>query len=441
MTGTKKQKMNMSNAIVESIYSMEPPGRFLKQCPDTGEWNELSKREAADRVAQAMAYAIKGKDKLKQQRERRRSRSGSRQKSKDDVVEKSPQRDDRPTNNHLESLRSSSVARDGLAARGPGAAGSNNSESARNDDRSDLVANRMLLPDNSNLSQQLLQQLLQSSTSTSTALPTYSGAFRNTNQNGLVQALTQALQQQQQLQQQLKQQLLPLQYALGQDSLGGLQTQTPLQPALGAQTPLQPSLLEGLTQLLSQTQQQQQELLQQNEQQQLLIQRLLNQQTVFPSASLPPNLSLSTPFLTGPRLPPANSALSQNQVQLQSNPSNALLLNALSNLLHQPNSNNLDFGSSDAPQGAQQTDRVRRQPMLASYLRASSNTHLPLQQQQSQPFDRLLQQAALQLQQNSQGLPPTPINFSVSVSANATGQSTRQQGSEDSVQSGPEDDL
>jgi hypothetical protein len=79
--------------------------------------------------------------------------------------------------------------------------------------------------------------------------------------------------------------------------------------------------------------------------------------------------------------------------------------------------------------------------VLASPLRASSNTHLPFQQQQSQRFDRLLQQAALQLQQNSQGLPPTPINFAVLALANATAQSTRQDGSEDSIQSGPDDDL
>jgi hypothetical protein len=423
MTGTKKQKMNMSNAIVESIYSMQPPGRFLKQCPDTGQWNELSKREAADRVAQAMAYAMRGKDKLKQQREqRRRSRSSSRQKSEDDVVEKSSQRAYQPTNNHSEGVRSSSVARhNGLAARGSGAAGPNNAEFAVNDDRAtDLVADGMLLSDNSNLQQQLLQQLLQSSTTTT--LPTSSGAPLNANQNGLVQVLAQALQQQQQRQQQqLQQQLLPLQYALGQDSLG-LQTQTPSQPAL----------LEGLTQLLSQTQQQQQ----QNEQQQLLLQRLLNQQTVLPSASLPPTLSLSAPFLTGPRSQPANGNLLQNQVHLQTNSSNAPLLNVLSNLLHQPNSAN-NLGSSNAPQGAQQMDQLQRQQLLASSLGASSNTRLPFQQQQSQPFDTLLQQAALQLQQNShvnsnsQGLPPTAINFAALASANATAQLPRQEGSED----------
>ncbi len=77
--------MDISKAIVEAVYSMDPPGRFLKQCPDTGQWSELSKRDAADRAAQAMAYAIRSKDISKRRKEeRRRSRRISqRQKSKD----------------------------------------------------------------------------------------------------------------------------------------------------------------------------------------------------------------------------------------------------------------------------------------------------------------------------------------------------------------------
>ena len=71
MTGTKKQKMDISKAIVEAIHSMDPPGRFLKECPDTGQWMELSKRDAADKAAQAMSYAISGRKKSKQRRERR----------------------------------------------------------------------------------------------------------------------------------------------------------------------------------------------------------------------------------------------------------------------------------------------------------------------------------------------------------------------------------
>jgi len=173
--GTKKQKMNMSNSIVEAIYSMEPPGRFLKQCPDTGRWKELSKREAADRVAQAMAYAVRGKAKSKQRREeRRRSRSSSsRQKSKDDAAaNNSSQSADRPAqlrahatnNNHQsEDSGSSSAARHDNVARGGGAVGTNSNAQP---------ASEMLLPDISNLQQQLLiQRLLQSSRTT---LPTTS---------------------------------------------------------------------------------------------------------------------------------------------------------------------------------------------------------------------------------------------------------------------------
>jgi hypothetical protein len=384
--GTKKQKMNMSNAIVESIYSMEPPGRFLKQCPDTGQWSELSKREAADRVAQAMTYAVRGKEKLKQKKEeRRRSRSSSRQKSKDDAAAaKSSQSADRPArlrshatnnNNQLEDSGSSSAARHGVVARGGGAVGMNNNVQS--------ASSVLLHPDNSSLQQQLLiRQLLQSS---STTLPTSSGS-PIIDQSGLARLLVQTLQQQQ-----LQQQYLPLQHTLGEDSLG-IQTQTPLQPAL----------LEGLAQLLNQTWQQQQRS-EQQQQQQLLLQRLLNQPTVVPSTTLLPTLSLSAPFLTGPRSHPATSNLLQNQVHLQSNPSDALFLSVLRNV-----------GISNAPQGSQQMEQLQRslmlqqQQILASSLGASSNDRLAFQQQQSHQLDLLLREAALQLQQNSQGLLPPP---------------------------------
>ncbi len=94
----------------------------------------------------------------------------------------------------------------------------------------------MVLPDNSNLQQQLIQRLLQ--TNSNTTLPISLGAPPNSNQSGLCPMLARALQQQQQ------QQLSP-QYTLGQDPLG-IQTLTPLQLALGTQAPLQPALLEGL---------------------------------------------------------------------------------------------------------------------------------------------------------------------------------------------------
>ena len=102
MAGTKKQKMDISKAIVEAIYSKDPPGRFLKQCPETCQWNELSKREAADRVAQAMAYAVRGKDTSKRKKEELlRSRQKSKNNDADDAAVASSQHaDDRPTTQH-----------------------------------------------------------------------------------------------------------------------------------------------------------------------------------------------------------------------------------------------------------------------------------------------------------------------------------------------------
>jgi hypothetical protein len=63
--------MMISKAVVESIYSMEPPGRFLKKCADTGQWMELSKREAADKAAQAMAYVVRARARGEATKERR----------------------------------------------------------------------------------------------------------------------------------------------------------------------------------------------------------------------------------------------------------------------------------------------------------------------------------------------------------------------------------
>ena len=190
--------MNMSKAIVEAIYSMEPPGRFLKNClGETEQWRELSKREAADKAAQAMAYAIKGESLKQKRREQRRSLVPPSLPPHDDVDADSSPSANRLTNNQLGGFRSSPVARHGLAAaRGSStaASGANNNAAAE----SDSGTNEMLLPDNSHLilSRQLLQQLqlLQSNTTTTLLQPT-SGAPPD--QNGLTQIiLAQTLQQQ-----------------------------------------------------------------------------------------------------------------------------------------------------------------------------------------------------------------------------------------------------
>ena len=55
--------MAISRSIAEAIYALEPPGRFLKKDPETGEWTELSLKEAATRTSQAMAYAVRERSK------------------------------------------------------------------------------------------------------------------------------------------------------------------------------------------------------------------------------------------------------------------------------------------------------------------------------------------------------------------------------------------
>jgi len=452
----------MSNAIVEAIYSMEPPGRFLKQCAETGQWKELSKRDAADKTAQAMAYAVSGKEKSKRRRERRRQSRQSLPLPQDDVVgAASSQPIDQPAQqpqlhspkNNLEGNVASTVARDvvapsssvarlGLDVSGSTAAGSNNNaESAENDGHTDSVADEMLhVPRNSNLQQQLLQQLQQSSSNNAT-LPTTLGNSidQNVNQNGLAQLLLQTLQQQQQQQQQ---QQLQVQYSC-QNPFG-----------LQAQTLPQPALHEGLTQLLYQAQQQQQQ-----QQQLILLHRLMNHQNVLSPASLPTTLSSPAPSSSAPSLSsqgvlPSNVILPngislnyslgrQSQstnnnilqnLQQQSNPSNALLLGMLSNLQNQPN-----IGTFNAPHEAQQHDQLQRSLMLqqnqllATSLTASNQSIRQQQQQQQSlplgPLHRSWQTALLPHIQNSQN--PPPIN--VQPSANTADLSDRQVDKEQSV--------
>jgi hypothetical protein len=437
--GTKKQKMNMSKAIVEAIYSMEPPGRFLKQCPDTGQWNELSKREAADRVAQAMAYAVSGKDKSERRRERRRQRPLP---LPQDVVDAASLRSvDRPTNHQLDGVPRTTSAHHGLAARVSTAAvaGTNNdAESAVRDDHTDMAANALLLPDNNFILQRqlLIQQLLQSNGTT--IPPSSPAAPMNANHDGLVPAMAQALQHHQ----------LPLQYALGHDLLGLLQTQTPLQPAS----------LEGLSQILAQTQQQQQALQQQLLHQHSLIQRLLSHQNVLPSASLPPpTLSDYFPFLSQGTLLPENflrgtfsnyptgsqSLLAtndtiQNQVQPHSHPSNVYSLLSMLNTLNTLQNQNI--GLFHAPQQTQQRyDQLQRslvrQQLLASSLAASNQQLLhQLQPPQSLPLDLLCQawQTAVRRQNDDSHPPPD--------TAAATSCVQQEQEIEDEKQSGSDDE-
>ncbi len=440
MAGTKKQKMDMSKAIVEKVYLMNPPGRFLKQCSETGVWNELSKRDAADRVAQAMAYVVRGREKSKRRKEERRhSRRISQQKSKNNdgaVLLHS-------SNNQLEdnASSSSSLTRRRVTARGPVTGDTNNTAAAESatmkNDCTDSSADKMpLVPGgNSNLHQQLQSPPQLNQPSAASTLPT-SSIDQSVIQNGLVHDVLAQTVQQQRLHQSI----------LDQNLLGQL---------LHTQTPLQSASLEGLTyQLLAQQQQQQQQHLQQ-QQQLILLQHLLNAQneipplqpnsllaTLSPSAPsstsqgvlptnndmIPNGASSSNYSLTPQPEPPANMNILQ-PLQQQSNPSsNGLLLSSiLSNLHHQPN----NVGIISALQGAQQLDQLQRglrvhhlQQLLPSSPTAFNQSSV--QQQQSLLLDPRHQawQIALLLQfQNSQD----PPSINVQPSANVAPSSTRQE--------------
>eukprot|EP00984_Skeletonema_dohrnii_P004935 scaffold1740_cov150-Skeletonema_dohrnii-CCMP3373.AAC.4 len=383
--------MDISKAIVEAIYSKTPPGRFLKKCPDTGQWNELSRREAADRAAQAMAYVIKGES-LKEKRRQRRSLLPPSLQSKDDdqaddvCTKPSSQSINHPTNNHSEGINhsSSSVAHHGLDTRREGAAGTS--------DDVPSASELLRVPEHINLQEQLLLQQLQQSSTTN--LPTSVDNPQLANQNVLAQLMFQSLQQQQ-----IQQQQLPLQYTMGQNPFG-IQTQIGLTP-----------------QMLNQAQQQQQ---QHNEQQQLFVQhqrqRLLNQQNELPLPS-PSTLSLSAPISTGHRSQLANNTLLQT-IHLQSNPSFGVFSNA---------------GISNAPQEAQQMEKLQRSlllqqnQLLASSLGASSNNQLPFQQQQSQQLDPLLPQGLQADPLHRRNLHPLPSINSTGMASSIAAQSTRRE--------------
>ena len=446
MSGTKKQKMDMSHAIVAAVYSMNPPGRFLKQCPDTGKWSELSERDAVERAAQAMGYAIRDKDDLKRKRdERRRSpRRSSRQKSSteadddggDDVAAEALSSLSVP--HHLSAVRASSTT----------AAGDINnttieSSTAAQNDRSGLSAADVMgmpLPPSSQLHQP------------SNAInhhPTSTNQYLNQWIQGV---LAQAAQHQPQ------QQLLP-NYNLGQNPLGQLphsQTQTPLQPAA--------SLDVATHQPVDQAQQLQQLIQQQQQWQNLiLLQHLLNNpQNALTSdllatilSSLAPssaplgvapipnaNVASSNYSSTTPHLAANNIDISHIQHQQLSNPSNALLLSSvLSNLQHQLNGFGIPQG-----EGAQQSDQLqqslmrrRQQQMLAPPLSIASNQYLGQQQQSllSDPLYQAWVTAMLQQIQNSSQAPPS-INAqpsSTNAEADAAPPSTREEYSEDEQQS------
>ena len=301
-SGTKKQKMAISRSIAEAIYALEPPGRFLKKDPDTGEWIELSLKEAATRTSQAMAYAVR--ERSKQQKKKtglnHRHHDGSKV-----------------------SLSSDSTTLPTTLNRG-------GSETSSSDIGGQDLG--------------LLQQLIQLQQSSGiTHLPTSAGPL---NGNGLAAILQAQSQQQQQSQ---LQELLLLQQLTGQNPLA-LQSLLPPQslPPQGG---------------------------------------LMMQNDILSRSLLQGNLRGSS--LMGSLQP---ASLLQNQVQVQSSPTNNNAQGLLNPL------------AAPAPQQPLWSEQNQ---LLASL--HSRNNQLAMLQQQSQPLN-LLQQQALLLQQQQN--PPNLLSSS-----------------------------
>lgn len=366
---------------------MDPPGRFLKKCPNTGGWEELSLKEAATKTSQAMAYAVR--ESAKQKKELRSLRSKSNKGAASSQSAKKPPRLPSYVNvQHNASVSSSTAPASAAARSGRGGEVGTDVESSvsvsNEDDGNKLGGNNEIslstIPAaNPSLQQQLLQ--FQQQSSTASLPPANSG----TPSNGLVQLLAQAqLQQRQEQNQQLLRQLL------GQFPLG-LQTQ-------------------------------------------------------LPSTSLPSNLSLSSPSLSGLLLPNSNSdilrqasalppqgntlmnllqqsSLLQNQAQTQSSPlSTQSLLGLMSMLQNQPQpaptiNPQLPWLSQQLNQAQQnQLNQVQQNQLLTALLTTSPNQ--TLLQQQSQPLN-LLHQATLLQQQMAQAPSNYVSNLNLMTEANA----------------------
>eukprot|EP00985_Skeletonema_marinoi_P016781 scaffold9061_cov236-Skeletonema_marinoi.AAC.1 len=218
--------MMISKAIVEAIYSMEPPGRFLKKCHESGQWRELTKGEAADKAAQAMAYLVRAN--LKQKMKRSHSLPSS---SRDKGAASSQSAHNQPpipshVNVHNASYVSASTTSASAASRqrGVGANADDDDDGHNNPG----VCNEMF-PDNPSLQQQLLQMQQSSIT---LPFPSYSGlsAPLDLKKDGLTPLARAHLLSQSQLQQQYHQQQRQLyrQYIMMQQhALNPSQTRLP----------------------------------------------------------------------------------------------------------------------------------------------------------------------------------------------------------------------
>lgn len=54
MSSTKRQKMVISRSIVETVRTLDPPGRFLDKDPETGLWFDIGHKRAVEKTSQAL---------------------------------------------------------------------------------------------------------------------------------------------------------------------------------------------------------------------------------------------------------------------------------------------------------------------------------------------------------------------------------------------------
>ncbi len=174
--GTRKQKMMISKDNVEAIYSMDPPGRFLKKCSDTGQWKELPEREATNKAAQAMAYLVIVQKKHKKQHSHHPLHSSSSSNTLSvmpshfaDVQPIPPFQD---SHHRARSIGSASLSSSSKVNHqwGEGWGEGTNADNAGGHSEINIQGDDELLPRNSILHRQLGEKMRQSSTSTSSDL-------------------------------------------------------------------------------------------------------------------------------------------------------------------------------------------------------------------------------------------------------------------------------
>lgn len=367
--------MMISKAIVEAIYSMQPPGRFLKKCTDTGQWRELTRREAADKAAQAMAYAVRTSRKVAKKQSSIPLLTTTSQPPPPPFIGDGLAGGSSSPETKAHHVPSANLASDWGAKWDTTDATSSGADHDNNGGREELVSR------NSSRQQQLLRF---QQTSRSATLPTTSAGAPT---NRLAQMLMIARTQQEQ--QYYQQRQLSLQYLMSQQLSLGFHNGLPYRSHPSSQPLSAPSSsAQGM--------------------------------------SLPPNNFLRQEYLSrGNYGADAQlSALLQRERNMLSNP------NPMHSMMGYQQS---IFGTDIAPSyEAQQMQQMqRRRAMMQHQLSSLTDTSvecIPSRRQSSQSLD-LLQQAIYLQQKSPQDLPPPPVINSTSkaeLSAQSTPSSTPQ---------------